>query len=132
MRNKNAYTKHRQFHRKFPRLKVVSNHIDGIWSVDIAYVDKLAKYTHGVKYLRVAVDVLSRKLGVEFIRRKYAEETAKSYAPMIIKTKHQSVWSDKVAEFRGAFERFCKNNEIATYSTQIEVSQLLPNEKSGP
>ena len=120
LRNKNAPTKYRQFRRKFPRLKVISYDIDEIWSIDVAYVDKLAKYNHGVKYLLVAVGVLSRKLRVEPMRSKSAEETAKSFARMT-KKKPQKVWSDMVTEFRGAFERFCQSNEIATYSTRSEA-----------
>ena len=107
LRNKNAHTKYRQFRRKFRRLKVISYDIDEIWSIDVAYVDKLAKYNQGVKYLLVAVDVLSRKLRVEPMRFNSAEETAKSFARMIKKKKPQKDWSDKGTEFRGAFERFC-------------------------
>ena len=125
MRNKNAHTKYRQFRRKFPRLKVISYDIDEIWSIDVAYVDMLAKYNHGVKYLLVAVDVLSRKLRVEPMRSKSAEETAKSFARMIKKKKPQKVWSDKGTEFRGAFEHFCQSNEIATYSTHSEAKSAF-------
>ena len=124
MRNKNAHTKYRQFRRKFPRLKVISYDIDEIWSVDVAYVDTLAKYNHGVKYLLVAVDVLSRKLRVEPMRSKSAEATAKTFARMI-KKKPQKVWSDKGTEFRGAFERFCQSNEITTYSTHSEAKSAF-------
>ena len=43
MRSENAQTKYRQFSEKYPRLKVISYDIDEIWSVDVAYVNKLAK-----------------------------------------------------------------------------------------
>ena len=33
--------------------------------MDVAYMDKLAKHNNGVKYLLVAVDVLSRYLRVQ-------------------------------------------------------------------
>ena len=125
MRNKNAHTKYTQFRRKFPRLIVISYDIDEIWSIDVAYVDKLAKYNHGVKYLLVAVDVLSRKLRVEPMRSKYAEETANSFARMINKKKPQKVWSGKGTEFRGASERFCQSNEIATYSTHSDAKSAF-------
>ena len=62
LHGKNAHTKYWQFRRKFPRLKVIAYDIDEIWSIDVAYVDKLAQYNNGVKYLLVAVDVLSRYL----------------------------------------------------------------------
>ena len=64
LQQKDAHTKYRQIQRKFPRLKVIAYEINEIWSIDVAYVDKLAKYNNGVKYLLVAVDVLSRFLRV--------------------------------------------------------------------
>ena len=54
-----AYTKYRAVRRKIPRLKVIVYDIDEIWSVDLAYVDKLAKYNKDFKYLLVAVDCMS-------------------------------------------------------------------------
>ena len=80
LQGKNAHTKYRQFPRRFPRLKVIANDINEIWSIYVAYVVKLAKYNHGVKYLFVAVDVLSRKLRLEPMRSKTAGETAKTFA----------------------------------------------------
>ena len=41
----------------YPRLKVIVNDINEIWSLDLAYVAK-----RGVRYLLVAVDCLSRYL----------------------------------------------------------------------
>ena len=37
-----AYTKYQTVRRKTPRLKVIVYGIDKIWSIDLAYVDKLA------------------------------------------------------------------------------------------
>ena len=49
LQQKDAHTKYRQIQRKFPRLKVIAYEINEIWSIDVAYVDKLAKYNNGVK-----------------------------------------------------------------------------------
>ena len=125
LRSKSAHTKYRQFRRKFPRLKVIAYDIDEIWSIDVAYVDKLAKYNNGVKYLLVAVDVLSRKLRVEPMRSKSAEETTKTFAWMIKKSKPKKVWSDKGTEFKGAFKRFCESKNIETYSTHSEAKSAF-------
>ena len=57
LQQKDAHTKYRQTQRKFPRLKVIAYEINEIWSIDVAYVDKLAKYNNGVKYLLVAVNI---------------------------------------------------------------------------
>ena len=57
LQSKNSYTKYRQFRKNFPRLKVVAYRINEIWSMDVAYMDKISKHNNGVKYLLVAVDV---------------------------------------------------------------------------
>ena len=125
MQGKNAHTKYRQSRRHFPRLKVIAYDINEIWSIDLAYVDKLAKYNNGVKYLLVAVDVLSRKLRVEPMRSKTAEETAKTFARMTSMTKPKKVWSDKGTEFRGAFKDFCNRKGIETYTTHSEAKSAF-------
>ena len=76
---KNAQTKNRQVRRIFPRLKVTGRGINEIWSIDVVYVDKLTKYNNGVKYLLVAVDVLSRYLRVSPMRSYSAEESARTF-----------------------------------------------------
>ena len=125
LEGKNAHTKYRQFPRSFTRLKVIAYDINEIWSVDVAYVDKLAKYNHGVKYLLVAVDVLSRKLRVQPMRSKTAQETRKAFARMITEVKPEKVWSDKGTEFRGSFKQFCDSNGIDTYTTHSEAKSAF-------
>ena len=60
LETKSSFTKYRPIRLRFPRLKVIVKYINEIWSVDLAYVDKLAKYNRSVKYLLVAVNCLSR------------------------------------------------------------------------
>ena len=59
LETKISFTKYRPFRLQFPRLKAIVKDIKEIWSVDLAYVDKLAKYNRNVKYLLTAVDCLS-------------------------------------------------------------------------
>ena len=59
LRSQSSHTKYGLFRKTHPRLKVIVNDINEIWSLDLAYVDKLAKYNRGVRYLLVAVDCLS-------------------------------------------------------------------------
>ena len=66
------------FRQTYPRLEVIVNDINEIWSLDLVYVDKLAKLNRGVRYLLVAADCLSRYLRVEPLKTKYAKETAEA------------------------------------------------------
>ena len=80
---KPSFTKYRSRRLRFLRLKVIVNDLNEIWSVDLASVDKLAKYNSGVKYLLVAVDFLSRYLRVEPLKTICATETAEAFKKRI-------------------------------------------------
>ena len=104
---------------------VIAYEINEIWSIDVAYVDKLAKYNNGVKYLLVAVDVLLRFLRVVPRRSKSAPDAAKAFEKMIEKVQPQNVWSDKGTEFKEAFKNLCVKRGIATYTTASETKSAF-------
>ena len=79
LETKPSFTKYRSICLKFPRLRVIVKDINETWSLDLAHVDKLAKYNRDVKYLLVAVDCLSRYLRVEPMKTKYATEAAQAF-----------------------------------------------------
>ena len=83
LETKPSFTKYRSRRLRFPWLKVIVSDLNEIWPVDLAFVDKLAKYNSGVKHLLVAVDCLSRYLRVEPLKTIYAIETAEAFKKMI-------------------------------------------------
>ena len=74
-----------------------------IWSLDLAYVDKLAKYNNNVKYLLVAVDCLSRYVRVQPLKTKFSKEVTEAFRKMIKFKTPKKVWVDKGTEFKGEF-----------------------------
>ena len=108
LETKPSFTKYRSRRLRFPWLKVIVNDLNEIWSVDLAFVDKLAKYNRGVKYLLVAVDCLSRYLRVESLKTKYATSNL------------QKIWVDDGTEFLGACKDLCNKRGIHLYSTFSE------------
>ena len=79
LETKPSFTKYLSIRLKFPRLRVTVKDINEIWSLDLAHVDKLAKYKRDVKYLLVAVDCLSRYLRVEPMKTNHAIEAAQAF-----------------------------------------------------
>ena len=67
-----TYTKFKLTRKRFPRLKVTSYRRNEIWAIDLAERQQLANSNTGIRYLFVAVDVLSRYLWVEPIKVKTA------------------------------------------------------------
>ena len=112
LQSKNSYTKYRQFQKSFPRLEEVAYRINEIWSMDVAYMDKIAKHTNGFKYLLVAVDVLSRYLRVQPLRTMYSKDCVEAFKQMMNTKQPEKVWTDKGTEFKGEFKRFCENKTI--------------------
>ena len=110
---------------QFPRLKVIVKDINEIWSLDLAYVDNLAKYNRDVKYLLVAVDCLSRYLRVEPMKTKYATEAANAFKKMIKHKQPEKVWVDDGTEFLGAFKRLCNSRAIHLYSTFSSLKNII-------
>ena len=120
LETKPSFTKYRPIRLRLPRLKVIVKNINEIWSVDLAYVDKLAKYKRNVKYLLVEVDCLSRYLRVGHLKTKYATETASAFEKKIKNQQPQKVWVDDGTEFLGAFKTLCNKRKIHLYSTFSE------------
>ena len=120
LHTKPSYTKYRTVRRKIARFKVIVYDINEIWSIDLAYVDKLAKYNKDIKYLLVAVDCMSRYLRVQPLKSKYATTTAEAFNQMIKTEKPKKVWVDKGTEFKGSFKTLCEKKGIKTYTTESE------------
>ena len=88
-------------------------------------MDKLAKYNNGVKYLLVAVDVLSRFLRVEPMKTKSAADSTRAFKRMITKSIPKKIWSDKGSEFEGEFKQPCDSKNIDIYSTHSETKSVF-------
>ena len=55
------------------------------WSMDLAYVDKLAKDTNAVKYLPVRQDPFHRTVDAKGMKPKDSKETLRAFLTMITK-----------------------------------------------
>ena len=93
--------------------------------MDVAYMDKIAKHNNGVKYLLVAVDVLSRYLRVQPTKTMYAKDCVEAFKKMIKTKQPEKVWTDKGTEFKGEFKTFCENKKIHLYTTENETKSAF-------
>ncbi len=128
LHSNSTYTKFKTPIRKFKRLIAISPAIDEIWSMDLAFVDKLARHNNNVNYLLVSVDVLSRVLRVEPLVNKEATTTKEGLLQMVEKNRGRfprKIWVDQGTEFRGSFAVLCKEKSIVIYSTHSETKSAL-------
>ena len=123
-----TYTKFKPAQRKFPRLPVISLGINHIWSLDVAYMEKIAKFNDGVKYLLLAVDSLSRKIRVQPLKSKTALAAKLAFERMVnFETSEFPIklWVDEGKEFKGEFKKFCRENQIEVYHTYSETKSCM-------
>ncbi len=120
LHSKASYTKFYPVQRNFRRLGAHSAHLNHTWSIDLAFVDKLATWNKSVKYLLVAVDNFSRFVRVEPIKNKSAETTKTAFEKMIRKVQPKTIWTDQGTEFGGVFKTLCKDLGIKLYHTFSE------------
>ena len=126
LESKNSHTKYQQKRTKFVRLKVIVYRINEIWSLDLAYVDKLAKHNKGVHYLLIAVDVMSRYLRVQPLKNKEAKTVRDAFKIMLKSGKSpEKVWTDKGTEFHAEFKTFCGKKGIHMYTTESETKSCF-------
>ena len=121
LEGQNAHTKHKKYRKRFPTLKVIAYDINEIWSLDLAYVDKLAEKNKYVKYLLIAVHCLSRYLRVEPLKSKYATTTADAFKKMSKKKQPKKVWIDAVTEFKGSFKILCQKKLSARKNWHLRI-----------
>ena len=124
-----AHTKYRTPRKKIPRLKVQAYRINKIQSIDVTYMDKNAKFNNGVKYLLIAVDVLSIFSKVEPMKSKTAPDSTRASKRMTTKTFPEKVWSDKGTEIKGEFKHICDSKKIELYNTHTETKSTFVERK---
>ena len=90
--------------------------------MDLAYVDKLAKESNGVKYLLVRQDLFDRTVIAKRMKTKDSQETVRTFSSMITKiNRPKKTWVDKGTEFAEIFKKFCAAEGLQIYSTMSET-----------
>ena len=103
-----TFTKFKPAGRKFSRLPVISLGINHIWSLDVAYIEKIAKFNDGVKYLLLAVDSLSRKIRVQPLKSKTALAAKLAFERLVNFETFEfpmKLWADEGKEFKVEFKK---------------------------
>ena len=122
LHSKPSYTNITLAARKFKRMKAFAKFKHEIWCMNLAYIDKLAKDSNGVKYLLVRQDLFDRTVDAEGMKTKDSKETVRAFLTMITKkNRPKKTWVDKGTEFAGEFEKLCKAEGIQIYSTMSET-----------
>ena len=129
LKQQDAHTLHRGVRHRFPRVRVVTGDRDQMWDLDLIDMSKskYASVNDDVKYILVAVDVLSRYAWAEPLKTKSASEVASALNKIFSQGRiPATVRSDAGKELIGApVQKLLKDKGIYHYVTQdVEKASL--------
>ncbi|XP_046561846.1 uncharacterized protein LOC124270833 isoform X1 [Haliotis rubra] len=110
--NQDAYTLHKPVKHKFKRLKVRVNSINEMFDVDLTDLSRFSKENDGIRYLLVAIDILSRYAFVLPLTNKKPESVFKAFKEILNTSQPKKVRTDDGSEFKAEFHSFLKRKNI--------------------
>ena len=102
----------------FQRRKVISNHIDHIWGIDLITMLKYSKQNQNFKYILSVIDFFSKYSWCYPLKSKKSEEIINSFKDIFKKRKPKMIQSDEGTEFtNNQTQKFFNDNNIKWYHT---------------
>ncbi len=120
VKNQDAYSLHRPVKHRFKRLKVRVNFMNEMFDVDLADLSRYSKENDGIRYLLVAIDILSRYAFVLPLENKKPESVLKAFKEILKTRQPKKVRTDAGSEFRAGFESYLKKKNITHTITRNE------------
>ena len=106
--------------KNYPTNKIVYNHIDEIWSVDLAdMIDYKTSNNKGFRYIFIVIDNFSKYLWAVPLKNKYSQTITNEFSNILTKSQRKplKLESDRGAEFYNTiFQNFLKSKNIHHYS----------------
>ena len=106
--------------KNYPTNKIKYNHIDEIWSIDLAdMVDYKISNNKGYRYIFIIIDNYSKYLWAIPLKNKYSQTITNEFSNILTKSKRKplKLESDRGSEFYNSiFQNFFKNKNIQHYS----------------
>ena len=106
--------------KNYPTNKIVYNHIDEIWSIDLAdFSDYKTSNNKGYRYNFIIIDKYSKYLWAIPLKNKYSQTITNEFSNILTTSKQKSVKieSDRGTEFYNSiFQNFLKSKNIHHYS----------------
>ena len=106
--------------KNYPTNKIVYNHIDEIWSIDLADMkDYKTSNNKGFRYIFIIIDNFSKYLWAIPLKNKYSQTITNEFSNILTESKRKpiKIESDRGSEFYNSiFQKFLKNKNIHHYS----------------
>ena len=106
--------------KNYPTNKIIYNHIDEIWSIDLAdMIDYKISNNKGFRYIFIIIDNYSKYLWAIPLKNKYSQTITNEFSNILTTSKRKplKIESDRGTEFYNSiFQNFLKNKNIQHYS----------------
>ena len=106
--------------RNFPTNKIVYNHIDETWSIDLVdMIDYKISNNKGFRYIFIVIDNFSKYLWAIPLKNKYSQTITNEFSIVLTTSKRKplKIESDRGSEFYNSiFQNFLKAKNIQHYS----------------
>ena len=106
--------------KNYPTNKIVYDHIDEIWSIDLAdMIDYKISNNKGYRYIFIIIDNFSKYLWAIPLKNKYSQTITNEFSNILTTSKRKplKIESDRGSEFYNSiFQNFLKSKNIQHYS----------------
>ena len=113
---------------KFKKRRIVARGIDDVWGCDLLDLPQFVDQNNGFRYVLDCVDVVSKMVFAEPIRRKTAAEVKRAFERILTKSKRQphKLHVDQGTEFwNGTLMPFLKKKGILMYHTHSKEKSAI-------
>ena len=111
---------------KFPRQKIIINHINKIHSTDLVDMTQYSKINKGYKYIFTNIDVFSKIAYAYPIKSKKIQDIKACFEKIFKNNKPKFIWSDKEPAFLSKeMQQFFKNNNVKIYHTNSHLKAVV-------
>ena len=111
---------------KFPRQKIIVNHINEIHSTDLVDMTQYSKMNKGYKYIFTNIDVFSKIAYAYPLKSKKIQHIKPCFEKIFKNNKPKYIWSDKEPAFLSKeMQNFFKNNNVKIYHTNSHLKAVV-------
>ena len=111
---------------KFPRQKVIVNHINEIHSTDLVDMTQYSKINRGYKYIFTNIDVFSKYAYAFPLKSKKIQDIKPCFEKIFKNNKPKFIWSDKEPSLLSKeMQLFFKNNNVKIYHTNSHLKAVI-------
>ena len=123
------YKQHKLSRKKYRRLQINVFDKNEQWEIDLAENKDLSSYNNQFRYWLVCIDVYSRYIWVELLKKKSSKNTANKFENILKKAKStpKKIQCDEGTEFQDIRTRLSKKygfNVFHTHNREIKASHV--------